>query len=491
MALRLYGRLLSIDSLNKMGKSNKKARNVLLIDPPWIIENKKNLWRKVGSCLPSLGLAYIASVLEKADHKVQILDCTAEKVSLDIAEDKLKQIKRHITPDFIGLTATTPIFPNALKVAKICRNLFPNAKIVFGGVHPTVRPDEALSYDFVDYVIRDEGEETMLELVSGKKPESILGLSHKNKGKVIHNKLRPLIKDISRIPIPAYHLLPMKKYYPALGSYKRLPAMSIFATRGCPGRCTFCHRVFRGIVRARSARNIIKEIKTLQREHGIKEVAFYDDTFTLFKKVVIEFCDIVKKEKIDITWSCFTRVDFVDEEMLEKMREAGCHLILFGVESADEQILKNINKRISLEQVRKVVELARKIGIETRASFMIGNPGETEETIKKTIRFAIELDPDEIQFNITTVYPGTEMFKWAEKNNYLLTRDWSKYNMSDVVMELPTVSPETIMHYYELAHRKFYLRPKIILRRLLRIRSFTQLKQEIKGALAVLGGFKI
>jgi len=465
--------------------------NVLLIDPPWVIENKKNLWRKVGSCLPSLGLAYIAAVLEKAGHKVKILDCTAEKVSLDIAGDKLEQIKQNIIPDFIGLTATTPIFPNALKVAKICRNLFPKAKIVFGGVHPTVRPDEALSYDFVDYVVRDEGEETMLELVSGKKPLSILGLSYKSKGKIIHNKLRPLIKDINKIPIPAYHLLPMSKYYPALGSYKRLPAMSIFATRGCPGRCTFCHRAFRGVVRARSARSIANEIKTLQKEYGIKEVAFYDDTFTLFKKVVLEFCNILIKEKIGIAWSCFTRADFIDEEMLRGMRKAGCHLILFGVESADEQILKNINKRISLEQVKKVVKLAKKIGVETRASFMIGNPGETEETIKKTVQFAIKLDPDEIQFNITTVYPGTEMFDWAEKNGYIITKDWSKYNMSDIVMKLPTVSPETIMYYYGLVHRKFYLRPRIILRRLLKIRSFTQLKQEIKGALAVLGGFKI
>lgn len=471
-------------------KKAGKTKSILLIDPPWVIKNKKNLWRKVGSCLPSLGLAYIAAVLEKAGHKVKILDCTAEKVSLDIAGVKLEQIKQNIIPDFIGLTATTPIFPNALKVAKICRNLFPKAKIVFGGVHPTVRPDEALSYDFVDYVVRDEGEETMLELVSGKRPGSILGLSYKHKGKIMHNELRPLIKDINKIPIPAYHLLPMKGYHPALGSYKRLPAMSIFATRGCPGRCTFCHRAFRGVVRARSAKNVIKEIKTLQKEYGIKEVAFYDDTFTLFKKVVTEFCDIIKKEKIDIIWSCFTRVDFVDEEMLRKMHDAGCHLILFGVESADEKILKTIKKGINLEQVKKVVKLAREVGIETRASFMIGNPGETEETIKKTVQFAIELDPDEIQFNITTVYPGTEMFEWAEKNGYLLTKDWSRYNYSDVVMKLPTISPETLVHYYELAHKKFYLRPKVILRRLLRIRSVAQLKQEIKGALAVLGGFK-
>ena len=172
--------------------------------------------------------------------------------------------------------------------------------------------------------------------------------------------------------------------------------------------------------------------------------------------------------------------------MIMAMKKAGCHLILFGVESADEQILKTINKNISLDQVKKIVTLSRKIGIETRASFMFGNPGETEETVKKTLQFAIDLDPDEVQFNITTVYPGTEMYTWAKQHGYLKEQDWSKYNMSDPVMELPTISQEKLGYYYRLSHRKFYLRPKVILRRLLKIRTFTQVKQEIKGGLAVL-----
>jgi radical SAM superfamily enzyme YgiQ (UPF0313 family) len=419
-------------------------------------------------------------VLEKEGHYVKILDCTAEQISVDIVEEKLKEYE---TLDFVGFTATTPLFPNALKIAKICKRLFPDVKIIFGGVHPSVMPDEVLSYDFVDYVVIDEGEETTKELLDGKDPSEIRGLCYKKDKKIVHNESRHLIKDLDSIPIPAYHLLPMDKYKPALGNYKRLPAMSIFATRGCPGRCTFCHRAFRGIVRKRSAQDIIKEIKVLQKKYGIKEISFYDDTFTLFKDVVNAFCDIILREKIDITWSCFTRVDYVSRELLEKMKKAGCHLILFGVESADEEILKNINKRISLEQVKKVVKIARNVGIDTRASFMFGNPGETEETIKKTIRFAKDLDPDEVQFNITTVYPGTDMYEWAQKNGYIVDRDWSKYHMSNIVMELPTVSSKVIRKYYKTAHRKFYMRPKIIFRRLLKIRSFTQLIQEVRGAL--------
>ncbi len=456
--------------------------DVLLIDPPWIIENKSNLWNKVGSCLPSLGLAYIAAVLEKDGKKVMILDCTAEKISLDVVEDKLKEYEK---PKFVGMTATTSLINNALKIAEIVKKLWPDTKVVLGGVHPSVMPDEVISDKNVDFVAVDEGEETVKELVNGDDPKDILGLVYKKDGKIIHNEIRPLIKNLDDIPAPAYHLLPMKKYFPALGNYKRLPAMSIFATRGCPGRCTFCHRTFRGIVRPRSARNIINEIKLLQKDYNIKEISFYDDTFTLFKNVVKEFCDIIVKENVDITWSCFTRVDHINEELLKDMKRAGCHLILFGVESADEKILETIKKRISLDQVKKVVKDARKIGIETRCSFMFGNPGETEETIKKTMKFAEELDPDEVQYNITTVYPGTEMFEWADKQGYILTKDWNKYNMSDVVMRLPTISPEKLQEYYGIAHKKFYLRPKIILRRLLKIRNMTQLKQEFQGFLAV------
>lgn len=457
---------------------------VLLIDPPWIIENDNNLWKKVGSCLPSLGLGYVAAVLEKDGHKVRFLDCTAEKISVKAIESILKS---YDAPDFVGLTATTPLVNNARAIAAICKRLYPGVKVVLGGIHPSFMPDEVLGDENVDFVVRHEGEITMKELVAGKNPREIPGLSYKSRGKIIHNPERPLIKNLDELPPPAYHLMPMKKYRPAIGNYKRLPAMSIFATRGCPGKCTFCQPTFGGMMRPRSAKNILEEIKLLQDNYGIKEISFYDDTFTVFRNVVKEFCETIIREKIDLTWSCFTRANFVNEELLALMKKAGCHLILFGVESADEQILKNIRKEISLDLVVKAVKTARKVGIETRTSFMIGNPGETEETIKKSIDFAIRLDPDEVQFNITTVFPGTEMFKWADEKGYIITKDWSKYNMSDIVWRHPNLSPETMERYYRLAHRKFYLRPRVILRRLSRIRSWDQVKQELKGFLAVVG----
>ena len=321
--------------------------DMLFIDPPWIIENKDNIWRNIGSCLPNLGIAYIASVLEKDGKDIAILDCTAEGLfNIHNIENRLKE---YPSPRFIGITSTTPLINNGFKIAKLCKQIFPDASIVFGGVHPSVMTEETLVNSVVDFVVRDEGEMTVRELVDGISPSQIDGLSWKDNGKIIHNSQRQLIKDLNKIPPPAYHLLPMKKYRPAIGSYKRLPAMSMFATRGCPGRCTFCHRTFYGKLRARSARNIIEEIMILKRNYGIKEITFYDDTFTTFKNVISEFCERIIYDKVDITWSCFTRVNHIDIEILKCMKEAGCHLVLFGVESADEQILKNINKKVSLQ----------------------------------------------------------------------------------------------------------------------------------------------
>ncbi len=465
--------------------------NILLINPPWVIGEDKNLWKGVASCWPSLGLAYIAAVLERDGHRVRYLDCSAEHLTVGATRAVLQSYQ---PPDFIGLHATTPLVNNALAIAAIAKEVFPGVKTVIGGVHASVLPDEVLEQTAVDYVIIDEGEEAMRELVGGRNPEEILSLGYKKDGRIIKNPLRPLIENLDSLPFPAYHLLPMDKYYPAIGSYKRLPAMAILATRGCPGRCTFCYRTFRGRVRVRSAANIVAEIKLLQKNYGIKEIAFYDDTFTLFKPVVKEFCDIIKKEKFNLSWSCFTRVDRIDEDLLKIMKAAGCHLILFGVESADEQILKNINKGISLDKVRAVVKLARKLGVETRASFMFGNQGETEETIKKTIAFALELDPDEVQFNITTPYPGTELFAWAKERGYIKSFNWDDYSYSNVVLELPGLPREKLQYYYDLAHRRFYFRPKIILRRLFKVRSWDQLAQEFKGGWAlfkfVFGKFK-
>jgi radical SAM superfamily enzyme YgiQ (UPF0313 family) len=456
---------------------------VLLINPSWKVENKSNIWRKVASCYPSLGLAYIASVLEKEGHKVLFIDMHAENFSpRDVA--RIVRSEEYSEIDYVGITATTPLIKCSLLLAKFFKKKFPKAKIVLGGVHPTVRPDEVLGNDFVDFVVRGEGEITMKELVSGATLKNIDGLSFKENGVIVHNAERSNIENLDDLPPPAYHLMPMKKYRPAVGSYKRLPSMSIFATRGCPGRCTFCHRAFKGKIRSRSAKKIVEEIKLLKEKYGVKEINFYDDTFTALKDNVRNFCNVLLDEKIDITWSCFTRVNYVDKELFGLMKKAGCHQVMMGVESGVQEILDGMNKMVNIEQIRNAVRICREVGLDTRAAYIFGNVGETKEMMEKTLDFAVELDTDYAQFNILTAYPGTELWLKAEKEGWLRVENYN-YSVSDFTLEMPFATQAEIFEMYSKAHKRFYLRPRLIWRRLLKLRSLPQLKQELLGAIAV------
>jgi radical SAM superfamily enzyme YgiQ (UPF0313 family) len=453
---------------------------IILINP-FQTARKENIWTKIQGAMPPLGLAYIASYLESRGIDCSIIDMNVEP------GDAAEQVGRiGGSPDVIGITSMTSAVMNGYAIAAECRKKFPKAKIVFGGVHPTVMPEDVLSRDYVDYVIRGEGEESFYKFLKGDDIKTITGMSYRENGKVVHNQDTCLVPDLDVLPVPAYKKLPVTKYIPTLGSYKRLPAISMLATRGCPGKCTYCFGSFLGgKVRMHSVDYLIGEIKMLQRDYGIKEILFYDDTFTTYRNVVKDFCGRIINEKIDISWVCFSRVDTIDEETLALMKQAGCHQIMYGIESGSEEILKNINKRIDREKAKKAVQLAKKAGIECRTTFMLGNPGETEETIMMTIKFAIELDPDIALFNITTPFPGTQMFTWAKENGYLKSEDWAKYDLSNMLMELPTISPEKIEYYYKKVFRMFYWRPSFILKRILRLRSWNDIKMAFKAALAV------
>ena len=456
--------------------------SVLLINPARTIR-VGNVWRKINPELPPLGLGYVSSFLEKQGVQVKIIDIGVEDISHSDLQDIIKEMKS----DFIGITANTILIKNAIEIADVASGVLPELKVVMGGVHPTIFPDEVLSNPSVDYVVRNEGEITFADLVSGKPVSEIQGLSYKVGDKHIHNPARPFIENLDDIPHPAYHLLPMQKYHPSVGNYKRLPAASIITSRGCPGRCTFCYTGAHGKrIRFRSAENILDEIKLLIKDYGIKEICFYDDTFTANRENVRRFCRLIVQEKIDITWTCMSRIDFIDEETLSLMNTAGCHQIGYGIESADEDILNNIKKPISLDEVRRVTNLTQKYGIDVRAMFIFGSPGETEETMKKTLEFAIKIRPDLAVFNVTTPYPGTEMFTWAKEKGYLNTTDWSKYDLSQCVMNLPGLNPELVGKFYRLAYRKFYLRPSFLLTKLFKMKSLADFKKNIMAFFSII-----
>jgi anaerobic magnesium-protoporphyrin IX monomethyl ester cyclase len=457
---------------------------ILFINPPWIVRSRENLWRNVASVMPSLGIAWLAAVLEKDGHKVSILDAHAERLHLDSIP---QWVKEHGPFDLVGLTATTPLIGNALDIARSLKNQSPSPLVVLGGVHPTVLPAESLAEPSVDLVVRGEGEETIREIAAEKPWDQIAGISYRQDGAVVHNPDRKLIDDLDNLPFPAYHLLPMHRYRPAAGAAKRLPASSVLATRGCPGRCTFCYRIFGNRLRCRSGLNLVQEVKLLQDRYGIREICFYDDTFTAVRREVRAFCHAIQDMNLDLTWSCFSRVDTFDADTFRLMKETGCHQVMFGVETCNREILKNINKKVAPDTVAGVFQATKEIGMDVRGAFMLGNPGETEESLEENCRYAIRLNPDLALFNITTPYPGTEMFKWADDNHYLITKNWEDYDLSKPVMELPTVSAAKVMEYYRKSHRRFYFRPSYIYSRLTKIRSLEDLSSIFRGMRTFLG----
>lgn len=447
--------------------------DVLLLSPPWLLKNN-DFWKGLIGNNPTIGLGYVAASLERAGFTVEIYDASAEGKYLHDVEDKIKGCAG---VPWIGVSLTSFQYESALAIAVSIKRFSPQSNVVFGGVHATVFSEEVIKIPEVDFVVRNEGEETMVELVQGRPLESIKGLSYKLNGSIYHNPQRPWIVNLDDVPYPSYHLMPMEQSRLTIGNAKRSPAMMMIGSRGCPFNCAFCNNSIMGNkYRFRSAENIIGEIKLLQENYGIKEIHFQDDSFTMNPDNVKRFCNLIKRENIDLTWLCMANVVAVDEDMLTQMKESGCHQICFGLESADESILKKLRKPLTLDKVRKAVALTKKAGIKARGSFIVGSPGETIESLKKTYDFIFELDLDMISVNILFPVPGSELYAWARENDLFITEDWTLYTGGNNVIKLPTISVEEIGKWHRKMYRDFYLRPSFVFKQLTDIKSWNDVK---------------
>lgn len=441
-----------------------------------------------------MGLAYIAAVLKRKDVTVEILDCPALNISF-------KELRRKIDrshPDLVGITCMSCQYPSALKVAKIVKEVDEETKTVLGGSHPTALPVQCLQERNVDVVVVGEGEYTTLELVESLEESSPLskvdGIAYKQDGRIIVNPRRAPIVNLDELPFPAWDLLPMKDYPPAPhGAFvKKPPVTSMITSRGCPFRCSFCSSpiLWGRLWRARSPRNIVDEIEYLYNVYGIREIHFEDDNFTLKKKRVIETCDEIIQRGLDIVWACpnGVRIDTLDEEILKKMKESGCYRLAFGIESGSQRILDGVKKDIKLRRVEETIKRAKDIGIETVGFFMIGLLEDNEQTVRQTIAFAKKLPLDQAEFGICTPFPGSELYDIAFKKGSLETRDWEKYDTFKAVSKTNALSTSDLERWQKRAFLEFYLRPRILIKTLLRVRSLENLRWIIKRVnYAVLG----
>lgn len=447
--------------------------DVVLINPPWISKDQ-NMWHGIKAAMPPLSILTIAAALERQGVKVRVMDAHVNRMMADDVRRDLRIMR----PKYVGITMLTATSVPSHNLARIVKEELPNTVVVVGGTHAEAMAAETLCNSAIDAVVRGDGEHTMWSIVQGHPFREILGISYRDGRTVIHNDPAPIILDLDSLPHPAYHLVPFEKYYPAIGAYKRLPAINMLMTRGCPGTCTFCNSA-ETTLRSRSADSVVDEIIRLKKVYGVREIQFFDDTFTVNRKTVERFCQLMVDKKVDVTFCCFARTDCFSEQMARDLKRAGCHQICFGIESGDDEILKNIRKAINRDRTRKAVALCRKAGIESRTSFILGNPGETLETMQRTLAFAIELDGDIALFQIATPYPGTQLFKWAKEHGYLRTEEWSEYELSTPILQLPTLNQQDLLAQYVKIHQAFYLRPRVIWRRIRAISDVRHLRDAL------------
>ena len=435
---------------------------------------------------PPLGLALLAAILGKNGYKVKILDANAAGFTPAEAASSVKDT------DIVGITAMTPTIGTALQIARDIKKINPGLTIILGGPHVTLMPEETLaSTKDIDVIVRGEADETILELMSAlenKRPmDNIPGISYKKDGKTIHNALRDIVTDMDLLPYPAFDLLPWQRYqpHPPHGMYKPFAAM--VTSRGCPYRCAYCSKpVFGSKFRAQSAERVVNEMAYLQEKFGVREIAFYDDSFTLDKKRIHAITEKIREKGLKIAWTCETRVNLVDKELLRHMKQAGCYAVAYGIETAAPEIMKVIQKDITLDQVEKAVQAHHEIKLQVVGYFMLGSPGETPETIQQTINFAKKLKVDFAQFSVTTPFPATELYDIYMRGRKEPPK-WEDFvyagtdNPTTPVFESDKLTREDLKAWTSKAYRSFYLRPGYIWQRLKRCTSWAEIKTNFKG----------
>lgn len=436
-----------------------------------------------------LGLLYIGACLEKAGHELQFID-------LDIDSLDPEKVVEHVIetkPDLICFGSTTATINNALAISKAIKKAT-NTPILLGGIHATIAGEKVINDNNINFVIKGEGEETIVELANAIEKatdvSTIKGLYFKIKGKTIFTGERAPIEDLDKIPFPARHLLKKPFSYTPPDALQT-PVTSIMTSRGCPAACTYCctKQIFGRRMRFRSIKNVIDEIEHVVKKYGFREIHIMDDCFTVDKQRVLEFRDEIKRRNIKTTFvfSNGIRADQIDEDILTALKDLGVLSVGFGVESGNQQILKNIKKGIHMNTVRKAFKLSKKFGFETWGFFMMGLPGETEETINDTINFAKELDPDFAKFLILKPFPGSEVFTELNRAGRIFDFNYDHYGpYTGPVHDLPGLPKEKILKLQKKALRSFYMRPSKIIKTLARIRSFTQLKLNIQSGMFII-----
>ena len=475
---------------------------IYLLNPPFQLNfNRPGRWQgsvgRGGTLDYPKWLAYATGVLEEG-FDVRLVDAPARKLG---KEEVIKDAKK-FNPDLIVVDSNFSSLRNDIDVVvslKACTE----AKTVLVGPPTSQFPEQILQNDGVDMVARFEYDFTLKEIAESLEKDNglkgIKGISYKENGKIIHNPNREFTtsEDLDKMPFVSTVYkkhLNIKDYFLSQSLY---PEVQIFTGRGCPYKCTFCSwpvTLMGRKYRARSAENIADEFEWIKENlPEVKEIFIEDDTFTINKKLVREVCEEIKRRKIDVTWSCNARAD-MDYETMKKMKEAGCRLLIVGYESGSDEILKNIKKGVTTEQMKNFTKEAKKVRLMIHGDFIVGLPGETKETANKTVEFIKELKPNILQVAVATPIPGTEFYNWCKENGFLLTDDLEEsldnWGAQKCIISYPEFTKEDIENYVDKALKEYYLSPSFIpiaMKNVLRKNGLHELKVMVMSAKVFLG----
>ncbi|MBF0297402.1 MAG: radical SAM protein [Oligoflexia bacterium] len=464
-----------------------KVKKVLLINPSYSYDTYFKIDRKAGSMRhPLLSLASIAGAIVNL-AEVEILDLDIEE------ENPVKVLREKINtfcPNLVGITATTPLFNNLIKISKEIKEINSSIIVIAGGVHATSFPKEALQNESIDIVAVREGDFVIRDLIECDDIKSVKGIylrikdsidgngnngnndnndsNDSNKEKIYFTGERELIKDLDLLPFPRWELYDIKRYEASKLIERFSPGGMIETSRGCPFLCTFCNKnVFGKVWRKKSINRVVDEFERM-KQIGFKEIHVEDDGFSTDINRAKEICREIIKREINIPWTLVNgiRVDRVDQELFELLKKAGCYQVAFGIESGDEEILRLVNKGITLKEIESAVRLASNVGLETFGFFMFGLKGETEESLQRTVDFAKKIPLTIAKFAITVPLPGTPYHSELEKEGRIIVHDWEHYlchNNKEQIFIHANLTWKTIQKYYKKAYRSFYMRPSQII----------------------------
>jgi len=448
---------------------------ILFLSPPFYLKDNDKPYVE-----PPLGILYLASVLERSDFEVEILDCVIEEPKPhDIGNGwyhfglTFHEIERRLERTHPDVVCISTMFSNlaemSRQIAKIAKTMYPDVPIVHGGVHPTVLPSAVLNDGYADFVVLGEGERTLVELLNALdgtgNVEKVKGIAWRvANGAIKFSPQRETSRELDELPFPARHLIDLKKYWacsPHIATRMRREYANMITSRGCPYQCVFCsvHTIAGRTWRSRSPANVVSEIEELYNRFGVREIHFEDDNLSLRPDRLSMICDLIVERGLDIRWTTPNGVhaNHLSRSLLKNMKRSGCYAICIGVENGDQNFLqKVIRKHLDLNRVRQVLGWCKELNLFCTGFFILGIPGEDFRSFENTIGFAINSNFDLAEFYLAAPYPGTDLEQIAKSHGYFIDLDPKRLRGGvDAVIKTPQFTPEDILRYQRRAQVRF------------------------------------